>query len=252
MITLLEKTETGADRHPQRPSLALLGCGRNEAGLRSALETAGARVRSVDTEDVVRVLAEGRGRLLVVGPEVTGHELLDLVRTTAAAGGRILYLAPRPDLPLAGRILAAGAEDVLPPPHSAQAVLFRAALMKLRGRRSRWSNRARTLEFGERRLDREGRRLTGGGEPVSLSAREFELLERLLQEDGGVVRRATLLRDIWGEDQDSEGVLEATVHRLRQKLERNVSEPRHLTTVRGVGYRLEPGSADSRPSGSSG
>jgi DNA-binding response OmpR family regulator len=54
------------------------------------------------------------------------------------------------------------------------------------------------------------------------------------------VSREALLEDIWGGD-PTEGVLDATIHRLRKKLEANLAEPRFVTTVRGIGYRLEMG-----------
>lgn len=218
--------------------MALVGCGRAGASLLDTLRTGHASPRVLTADEASDLSVENPPALVVVGPELEEDSLLRLLGRLRERGSRVLFLAPRTDAELARRAMEAGADDVLPPPHSGQAILFRAAVLRARERRA--PDGSREPRFGNRRLDREGRRLVDGTQPVHLSGREFELLDRLLEADGGVVEREALLRDIWGEDQHDEGVLEATVHRLRRKLEDDVSEPRFLTTVRGVGYRLEP------------
>ena len=67
---------------------------------------------------------------------------------------------------------------------------------------------------------------------------EFELLLQLMEADGAVVSRTELMSEIWGADDGSESVLDATVHRLRKKLNRAGEEGTRVSTVRGVGYQL--------------
>jgi two-component system response regulator RegX3 len=135
-------------------------------------------------------------------------------------------------------IISLGVDDVVAPPHLASGVLLRTVVSPL------LQARARDLRAHEGRqevllVDRFSRMVLNQEEPASLTAREFELLERLLEAQGRVVSREDLLSDIWGEEQDSEAVLDATIHRLRRKLEADHSSPRLLVTIRGVGYRLE-------------
>ena len=79
------------------------------------------------------------------------------------------------------------------------------------------------------------------GEPVELRPKEFDLLEYLLRAGARTVPRRTLLRDVWGYDADIvTRTLDSHVHELRRKLERDPARPRHILTVRRVGYRLQP------------
>jgi DNA-binding response OmpR family regulator len=81
----------------------------------------------------------------------------------------------------------------------------------------------------------------GADRSFTLSGRELEVLVRLMEARGDVVPRQDLLSDIWGDDHRSEAVLDTTVHRLRRKLEEQISRPDLVATVRGVGYRLRTG-----------
>ncbi len=97
------------------------------------------------------------------------------------------------------------------------------------------------ITFGEFELDAGTREVRRGGASLALTAREFDLLWFLASNPRRVFSRSHLLDRVWGDDRarDSSTV---TVHvrRLREKIERNASQPRHLETVWGVGYRLAP------------
>ena len=252
MITLARRDETrpveeigieeppGSAGHDASLTLVLVGGGRATPGLVSGLASH-PEVRIRAPSPATALDDDGGGvaaleNLLLVGPQVP--DPLDLIRRASGSYRHVLYLAPRSDSALARGALEAGADDVLPPPHSCRAILFRARIVV--GRNHPRASNGR-IRIGPLEVDPEGRRLLNGSGAVQLTGREFELLDRLLQARGAVVSRARLLEDIWGEEQESEGVLDATIHRLRRKLEREVSEPRYLTTVRGVGYRLDPG-----------
>lgn len=218
--------------------LALIGCGRGSPQLLGSLRDRGVRARAHTLgPGLLRSLDEAGPEALLVGPEISDPPAL--VQELNGGLWSLLFLSRHADPELAARMIEAGADDVLPPPHSATAILFRLRVVRARTVSGSPSHGG-SPRFGAMEADLEGRRLLNGSRPVPLSRREYELLARLLQADGEVVTREALLCDIWGEDQDSEGVLDATVHRLRRKLESDVAEPRFLTTVRGVGYRLEP------------
>lgn len=224
----------------------LVGCGRRGAALQGALSSEGFSPTSVESLAAARgELRRRAADLLVVGE---GIRDADPVRSLPAlveegAGSPVLFLADRNDRDLAIRAMENGADDVVVPPHSVSAILLRYCLVGLRPgvrRPARPDTPPARVQLGALEVDLPGRRVLSDGRPVNLSGREVELLERLLHAGGEVVTRGALLEDIWGTEQGSEAVLDATVHRLRRKLEKDLSDPRLLTTVRGVGYRLEP------------
>jgi two-component system response regulator RegX3 len=83
--------------------------------------------------------------------------------------------------------------------------------------------------------------VTVNGTEISLALREFQLLELLLRNAGQVLTRAQLIDRIWGPQYVGDTkTLDVHIARLRSKIEADPSEPHHLHTVRGVGYRFQP------------
>jgi DNA-binding response OmpR family regulator len=79
------------------------------------------------------------------------------------------------------------------------------------------------------------------GTPIALTKTEFRLLCELAQHSGRVLSREQLLERVWGYDYFGDGrIVDAHIRRLRTKIEPDASEPQFITTVRGLGYRLEP------------
>lgn len=229
-------------------STVLVGCGRLTHALGLALEEEGVRAygfeRSVHALDEISRFPP---TLVVVGTWITDQDPFDFLMRLRGMNPEIgvLFLADRADRQLATEALMRGADDVLPPPHSVSAILLRAHVLANRQRIVPATNGTRAgdhVRVGSFRIDMNGRRVLNGGAPVSLTGREFELLKRLIRAGGRVVSREELMEDIWG-GSPKEGVLDATIHRLRKKLEKDLSEPRFVTTVRGIGYRLEMGAA---------
>ena len=82
--------------------------------------------------------------------------------------------------------------------------------------------------------------VTVGGAAVQLPLKEFELLELLLRNAGRVLTRGQLIDRVWGADYVGDTkTLDVHVKRLRSKIEADPSAPRHLVTVRGLGYKFE-------------
>jgi len=136
--------------------------------------------------------------------------------------------------------MEAGVDDVVHPPHSASAILLR-RYIQLRGpgRFDSPTEFQREVRLGSLLIDVPRRHVSGGARDLELSGREFELLLQLMEAEGHVVSRSELLDEIWGEKGGSEAVLDATVHRLRRKLDEAGQEGSRVTTVRGVGYQLD-------------
>ena len=80
-----------------------------------------------------------------------------------------------------------------------------------------------------------------GGEDVSLTKTEFKLLCELAQNPGRLLTREVLLDRVWGYGYFGDGrLVDVHVRRLRTKVEKDPTHPRHIVTVRGLGYKLEP------------
>ena len=97
------------------------------------------------------------------------------------------------------------------------------------------------LEAGGIRLDADRFEVTVRGEPVHLPRKEFELLELLMENLGRVLSRETLIDRIWGPEYFGDSrTLDVHVKRLRTKCEVDPRNPRHLVTIRGLGYKFVP------------
>ena len=87
------------------------------------------------------------------------------------------------------------------------------------------------------RLDCDGRRVYIGDLEVSLTAKEFEMLELLMRNPNKVYSRENLLKLVWGSDYPGDvRTVDVHIRRLREKIEKNPSEPKYVHTKWGVGY----------------
>ena len=99
---------------------------------------------------------------------------------------------------------------------------------------------ANVLEVGEVRLDLDRHECTIRGSEVTLPLKEFELLEQLMSSAGRVVTRDSLINRVWGFDYVGDTkTLDVHIKRLRSRIESDPSKPTLITTIRGLGYRLE-------------
>jgi len=97
------------------------------------------------------------------------------------------------------------------------------------------------LSDGRVRLDAARREVSVEGRPVDLSRKEFDLLALLVGQPGQVVTREQCIDRLWWDQELTDTrTLDTHVKRLRSKIERDPANPRHLVTVRGVGFRFEP------------
>jgi DNA-binding response OmpR family regulator len=100
---------------------------------------------------------------------------------------------------------------------------------------------SRVLKAGNVELDRSSCQVRLEGEPLSLTATEFRLLEFLMTRPGVVFSREQLLNAVWGQDRAiTDRTVDVYILRLRQKIERDPAAPRLIHSVRGFGYSFEP------------
>jgi len=136
--------------------------------------------------------------------------------------------------------LEIGADDYVTKPYSSRELLARVKAVLRRGQESDELSPA-TLEAGPVRMDVDRHVVTVSGSHVSLPLKEFELLELLLRNAGRVLTRHQLIDRVWGSDYVGDTkTLDVHVKRLRSKVEADPGTPRHLVTVRGLGYKFEP------------
>ena len=134
--------------------------------------------------------------------------------------------------------LELGADDYVTKPYSPRELVARIRAVLRRGVEPDLA--PLTLEVGSVRMDVERHIVTVGGEEVRLPLKEFELLEMFLRNPGRVLTRGQLIDRVWGSDYVGDTkTLDVHVKRLRAKLEANPAEPKLLTTVRGLGYKLD-------------
>jgi DNA-binding response OmpR family regulator len=166
-------------------------------------------------------------------PGKDGREILSEVRQR---GERmpVIILTARKSVQDTVAGLEGGADDYVTKPFSFQEILAR---VRVRLRDTPTAD-ATILESGGIRLDLRTRKANVDGVDIDLSAREFALAETLMQHPGQVLSREQLLSRVWGYDFDpGSNVVDVYVGYLRKKLGSDTIE-----TVRGMGYRLVPGS----------
>jgi DNA-binding response OmpR family regulator len=192
-----------------------------------------------DLDVMLRDLDE-RGVILLdlMLPKMTGMEVCQTLR---AAG----VLTPVLMLTALGAVddrvtgLRTGADDYLVKPFSFEELLARIEALLRRSRDQR-APANRQLKAGGVELDRTTMRVTRDGEEVVLTARELALLELFLSSPGRVLSRERILSNVWGVDEDPlTNVVDVYVRRLRAKID-PPNAASFITTVRGLGYRLEP------------
>ena len=135
--------------------------------------------------------------------------------------------------------LEIGADDYVTKPYSSRELLARIKAVLRRGQEPE-DLLPSTVEAGPVRMDVERHVVTVGGRATQLPLKEFELLEMLLRNAGRVLTRGQLIDRVWGSDYVGDTkTLDVHVKRLRAKIEPDPAEPRHIVTVRGLGYKFE-------------
>ena len=205
--------------------------------LARALERDGHVVSAVGTlADARKALASDAADVVVLDlslPDGDGAELCRSLRADASSVP-VLMLTAHSEIPTRIRTLDAGADDFLGKPFSVAELRARVRAL---GRRRAVSPGRLVIERGSLRVDLLARRATRGDRTVSLTGREWAVLEALAQRGGRVMPTHVLLQEAWGEASETGAAsLHVIVGRIRKKLGASL-----VRTVRGEGYALESG-----------
>jgi DNA-binding response OmpR family regulator len=213
-------------------------------GLRNNLEIEGYEVRVArDGAEALALALEWQPALLVldlVMPKIDGMRVL---RELRERGSRVavLILTARGEEADKVRGLKLGADDYVTKPFGLLELLARVESLLRRARGEPTGETAsQLLHFGDVEVDPVARRVRKAGAEVALRPKEYDLLIELLRHRGAVRSRLELMQTVWGY---SSAVITRTVDthmfELRRKLEADAARPRHIMTIRGIGYRLD-------------
>jgi DNA-binding response OmpR family regulator len=212
-------------------------------GLRFSLEQDDMEVDcAYDGEEALEMAKESKYDIILLDimlPKLTGLEVCQQIREFSDVP-IIMLTAKGEDM---DKILGLeyGADDYITKPFN---ILEVKARIKAIMRRSNAKTKSQSspkknqvIETGDLKLDCEGRRLYINGLEVNLTAKEFDVLELLVLNPNKVYGRESLLKLVWGEDYPGDvRTVDVHIRRLREKIEKNPSEPKYVHTKWGVGY----------------
>ena len=214
-------------------------------GLQLNLTLEGYAVRSAaDGETGLQLARSERFDLLVVDvmlPRLGGLELIrELRRDDVELPVLILSAKGQETDKVAG--LQLGADDYMVKPFSLKELLARIGALLRRRRAKGETGEVRTVKKGGPvELDLQARRATVNGKPLELTTREFDLLLHFVTHPDRVFSREQLMESVWGSRSfGTVRTVDNFVARLRAHIDDDAEAPRHLETVRGVGYRFNP------------
>jgi two-component system alkaline phosphatase synthesis response regulator PhoP len=178
--------------------------------------------------------------LIVLDVMLPGKNGLEVCRELRHQGKDMPVLMLTAKTQLVDRVvgLKIGADDYVTKPFEAPELLARIEALLRRSKREKVAPVGR-FEFGDVEVNFENGQVRKGGTTINLAGKELELLRYLIDHRGTVVSRDELLEGVWEYQPGvSSRTIDVHVAWLRQKLEDNAQTPKHIHTVRGVGYRF--------------
>ena len=175
----------------------------------------------------------------VMLPEIDGFSILSELRKHADIP--VILLTARTEETDRVLGLELGADDYVVKPFSPRELAARVRTVLRRAARAEKPISETAISYDGLEIDGRSREVRVDGEPIDLTAKEFDLLAFLAGSPRQVFSRGQLLEHVWDSSTDWQDASTVTVHirRIRRKIERDPNEPRWISTVWGVGYRFE-------------
>ncbi|MGN0505809.1 MAG: response regulator transcription factor [Lachnospiraceae bacterium] len=209
-------------------------------GIRFSLEQDGMQVDcAYDGQEALNMARATRYDVILLDvmlPKLSGYEVCQQIREFSDMP--IIMLTAKDDDMDKILGLEYGADDYITKPFNILEVKARIkAIMRRSGKKA---EEAKEATYGDLSIDCNSRRVFIEGKEVNLTAKEFDLLELMVFNPNKVFDREALLDLVWGRDYPGDArTVDVHVRRLREKIEKNPSEPKYVHTKWGVGYYFE-------------
>jgi two-component system, OmpR family, response regulator MtrA len=213
---------------------------RIRTAVKLALEDEGWSVEEADTgEDALNSFQRQPADVVLIDimlPGIDGFDVCRAIRRNSDVP--IVMVTARADTHDVVAGLEAGADDYLTKPFAPKELSARIRALLRRARAT--DATATHLRFGDLEIIPDEGVVRRGGEEIHLTKTEFRLLVELASSPGRVFSREVLLERVWGYGYFGDGrLVDVHVRRLRTKVEADPANPRHVVTVRGLGYKLQ-------------
>jgi two-component system KDP operon response regulator KdpE len=216
--------------------------------LRTGFELDGFQVQEAETgADALRAATLKPSDLVILDlglPDMDGAEVLERLRSWSSVP--LIVLSVRGSEAEKVRLLELGADDYVVKPFGMAELLARAhSAMR---RQLRAASGEPVIKFGPLAIDFAARAVSINDQRLTLTPKEYRLLQLLAQHSGNVVTHQFMLREVWGNEHvDDTHYLRIFVRKLRRKIEADPTQPHILLTELGVGYRLVSAETPQRP-----
>lgn len=195
-------------------------------------------------EDALEVFDQQQGQfdvalLDIMMPGIDGFTVCKRIREKSSSIGIIMLTARTQEMDKVGGLML-GADDYVTKPFSPSELVARVDAIHRRVTMARSDREpVSTLrQSGAFTLDIKSRTLYKNGEQIDLTQVEFQMMELFLENPNTAIERAEILHKVWGEQYNGdEKIVDVNVRRLRMKVEEEPSNPKHLLTVWGYGYK---------------
>ncbi|MFQ5945878.1 MAG: response regulator transcription factor [Anaerolineae bacterium] len=211
--------------------------------LRQVMEKAGYRVHTATNGvDGLQLVFKEHPDLIILDvmmPRMDGWETARRIRELSEVP--IIMLTAKDEEADKLKGFGHGVDDYVTKPFSFAEMVARVAAVLQRVRSGEVEQLPQVLAFGDLVIDRESARVSVQRKPVNLTPTEYRLLLALADNAGRTLTHQQLLQRVWGDEYVEEtGYVKRYIWYIRRKIEKDPSDPRHILTERGFGYRLEP------------
>lgn len=209
-------------------------------GLKDDLEYEGYKVATaLNGKQGLKKAMEGKFQLIILDillPGLNGFEVCKKLREAGISTPILMLTAAKTEEMDKVTGLELGADDYVTKPVGSREMVARVkAILR---RTTQKKDVLKIYKFGDVSVDFKSREVQKAGNIVHLTTLEFDLLKFFIQHKGEVVTRDAMLDEAWGDAIVSPRTIDPHIVHLRQKLENDPTNPKHIVSVRGVGYKF--------------